>query len=251
MLYGCELWSLTKTEVVILECVHRKILCTIQGLPTCCNTSAVLSLLGSTCMHSTVHQRQLSFIHSFSSMANDALPKMIFTARVSSNARKGSIPVWTELLDSLDLPDLNQLMDSQWSRTSWKKHVKCLLYTNALLSHQLDCSHLPIFQCSFELGKPLPLWSVTRSLPILTRRNNFRTRLLVGCDGLEHDACRFRTRRFPTTDNSSVCKLCHLEPEDQAHFIVRCPSLEAVRSQLLLGAPPPLQSQRYNQASAY
>ena len=117
-----------------------------------------------------------------------------------------------------------------WSLTSWKKHVKCLLHTNALLSHQLDCSHLPISQCSFELGKPLPLWSVTRSLPILTRRNNFRIRLLVGCDGLEHDVCRFRIRRFPPTDYSSVCKLRLLEPEDQAHFIVRCPRLEAVRS---------------------
>ena len=74
--------------------------------------------------------------------------------RVSSNAKKGPIPVWSELLDSLDLPDFNQLMDSPWSRTSWKKHVKCLLHTNALLSHQLDCSHLPISQCSFELDKP-------------------------------------------------------------------------------------------------
>ncbi len=49
---------------------------------------------------------------------------------------------------------------------------------------------------------------MTRSLPTLTRQSNFRIRLLVGCDGLEHDACRFRTRRFPGTDKSSVCKLC-------------------------------------------
>ena len=40
------------------------------------------------------------------------------------------------------------------------------------------------------------------------------------------------------TYNSSVCKLCLQEPEDQAHFIVRCPRLEAVRSQLLLTATP-------------
>ena len=31
--------------------------------------------------------------------------------RVSSNAKKGPIPVWSELLDSLDLPDFNQLME--------------------------------------------------------------------------------------------------------------------------------------------
>jgi len=158
---------------------------------------------------------------------------------MSSDAKKGSIPVWSEPLYSLDLPGLSQLMDSPWSRTSWKKHVKCLLNTNALLSHQSDCSHLPISEYLFESGKPLPHWSVTRSLPILTRQSNFHIRLLLGCDGLEHDACRFRTRRFPGTAKLSVCKLCLQEPEDQAHFIARCPRLEAVCSQLLLMASLP------------
>ena len=34
MLYGSELWSLTSTELNILECTHRKILCTIQASPS-------------------------------------------------------------------------------------------------------------------------------------------------------------------------------------------------------------------------
>ena len=218
MLYGCELWSVTETEISILERVHHKILRTIQGLPSRCRTSAVHSLLGATCIYDVIQQRQLTFVNSFSAMASDALPRMIFSARVQSTANKGSIPVWSTLLQSLDLPHLNQLMDSPWSRQSWKKFVKCLLKTNSLLHHQLDCSHIPITQCSFEPDKPLPHWSVTWSLPLLTKRNNFRIRLLVRCDGLEHDACRFRTRRFPGVDNSSICKLCLQEPEDQAHL---------------------------------
>ena len=55
-----------------------------------------------------------------------------------------------------------------------------------------------------------------------------------------NDQARFRT------DDSSICKLCLQETEDQAHFIARCPRLEAVHSQLLT-APSPLQSQRHNQ----
>ena len=98
------------------------------------------------------NQRQLAFIHSFSAMANDALPKLIFTARVSSNAKKGSISVWSELLYSLDLPGLSQLMDSPWSRTSWKKHVECFMKTVANTLLRSDHSHLPISQCLFELG---------------------------------------------------------------------------------------------------
>ena len=33
LLYGSELWTLTKTELLFLERVHRRILRTIQGLP--------------------------------------------------------------------------------------------------------------------------------------------------------------------------------------------------------------------------
>ena len=33
LLYGSELWTLTKTELLSLERVHRRILRTIQGLP--------------------------------------------------------------------------------------------------------------------------------------------------------------------------------------------------------------------------
>ena len=178
MLYGCELWSVTKTEISILERVHHEILLTMQGLPTQCCTSAVHSLSGATCIYDVIQQRQLTFVNSFSAMASDALPRMIFSARVQSTANKGSIPVWSTLLQSLDLPDLSQLMDSPWSRQSWKKFVKCLLKTNSPLHHQLDCSHLPFSQWLFEPNKPLPHWSVMWSLPLLTKRNNFRIHLI-------------------------------------------------------------------------
>ena len=43
MLYGSELWFLTKTELLFLERVHRKILRTIQGLPIRCSSSSLTS----------------------------------------------------------------------------------------------------------------------------------------------------------------------------------------------------------------
>ena len=43
MLYGCELWTISKTESLMLERVHRKILRTIQGLPTRCPSVALTS----------------------------------------------------------------------------------------------------------------------------------------------------------------------------------------------------------------
>ena len=44
-LYGSELWSLTKTDLTMLERIHRKILHTIQGLPTRCPSLALTSLI--------------------------------------------------------------------------------------------------------------------------------------------------------------------------------------------------------------
>ena len=40
LLYGAEIWTLSKVELNMLEQVHRNILHTIQGLPTCCHSSS-------------------------------------------------------------------------------------------------------------------------------------------------------------------------------------------------------------------
>ena len=95
------------------------------------------------------------------------------------------------------------------------------------------------------------LWSLTGSEIIMLERvhrkilrtiqglplrswNNFRIRLLVGCHGLEEDTSRFAQRRPPiTTPYAPTCKLCGLEPEDPAHFIVRCPALARTRNSML------------------
>ena len=61
--------------------------------------------------------------------------------------------------------------------------------------------------------------------------------LLVGCDGLEADASRFRRRLNGALPGDPICKLCRTEPEDSAHFILRCPSLSARRLELLSDAP--------------
>ena len=47
MLFGSEIWNSTKTEVLMLERVHRKIVRTIQGLPLRCPASGLRELAGS------------------------------------------------------------------------------------------------------------------------------------------------------------------------------------------------------------
>ena len=80
--------------------------------------------------------------------------------------------------------------------------------------------------------------------PKLTRLNNFRICLLVGCDGLEADAACFRSRTTKAQPGDPSCKLCNQGvPEDAAHFVSTCPVLDEERVKLYLEAPPTVRSQ--------
>ena len=95
------------------------------------------------------------------------------------------------------------------------------------------CGSLLLGSCDLKLLKPAPHWKVTLGDPALTRLNNFRIRLLVGCDGLEQDASRFRRRTTGAPRSDASCKLCGHTPEDAAHFVVGCHPLEDARSAAL------------------
>ena len=43
LLYGAEIWTLSKVELNMLEQIHRNILHTIQGLPTCCHHHPIIT----------------------------------------------------------------------------------------------------------------------------------------------------------------------------------------------------------------
>ena len=234
MLYGCEIWSLTRSEFVMLERVHRRILRTIQGLPLRCHSKALLHLMGFSSITSLIQQRQLNFVRSFASLPADSLPRLVLEKRFSGSPMKGSLPIFCTLLESLDLPSLPSIIEGSWSRKAWRRWVGNLCRSIEYSSFLDECSHLHLSDCMFPLGKPVPHWTVTRGLPNLTRINNFRIRLLVGCDGLEADASRFRARRLPgITPNDPVCKLCMGGIEDPAHFIAHCPALSQARELLL------------------
>ena len=58
----------------------------------------------------------------------------------------------------------------------------------------------------------------------LTRLNNFRIRLLVGCDRLEADAACFCSRTTNAQSGDPSCKLYNQGvPEDAAHFVSYMP----------------------------
>ena len=205
----------------MIERVHRKILRTIQGLPLRCHSRALLHLMGVPSISSLIQQRQLNFVHTFSGLPADSLPKLVMMKRNSYSPKKGSLPVFYGLFDSHNLPSLPEIVNGDWGRLAWKRWMKGLFRSSEYLAFLDECDHLPLSDCVFPLGKPILHWSVTHGLPLLTRKNNFRIRLLVSCDGLEADAGRFRYRTFTgVSPTQSTCRLCKQEREDVSHFLL-------------------------------
>ena len=243
LLYGSELWSLSKVELNMFERIHRKILRTIQGLPTRCHTSSLNSLLGSNDIESRILQRKLNFINSLTNLDDSSLPKKLISARIRNASAKGLIPRLEDALNKLNLPDINSLIESRVKREPWKKSIKKQLNIKTYLRFLTDCEEYYVSECDLKIGRPIQHWAVTLGDSKLSRANNFRIRLLVGCDGLEKDAARFRRRNNDRAPSDPSCKLCNAPVEDAFHFISHCPALEGERLRLLDCAPPSVKTQ--------
>ena len=156
MLYGSELWSLTSTELNILERTHLKILRTIQGLPIRCPAAALQSLIGSHSISSYISQRQLAFINSIINMEASDLPKQLLEARIVNPRAKGITVTWGNLLDELCLSSIKQLLSLSCNKGAWKRSVKRLLNIRAYITAQDQHEEYPLSDCDLPIGKPAP-----------------------------------------------------------------------------------------------
>lgn len=239
LLYGSEIWNFTKTELLFLERLNRRILRTIQGLPLRCPSALLSKLLGTSSIDDLITQRSLTFITATANLPVDSLPRQILVARASSSNATGVVRRYRELLQRLNLPELSILLNSPPQTKTLKAYIRKNLALRAHVEF-LEITHEASFlgSCELQLLRPAPHWEVTVGDPALTRLNNFRIRLLVGCDGLEHDAARFRQRATGAPPSDPSCKLCGHHKEDATHFVAVCPRLNAARCSALAEAPP-------------
>jgi hypothetical protein len=243
MLYGCELWAITKTELEMLERSHRKIICTIQGLHVCCPNAGLLAAMGSQTIADTIAAKKLLFIHSVISLPEHALPHQVLVKQLQTGNAKAWLPIVLESLDALNLPFPNDMLLRVPTKPVWKRVVAGVIRLRAemsLLDEAEQKSDLQLFtQMDRQPDSPSPLWASThcKDLLHLTSKNNFRVRLLLGCHGLEIDAARFRVRKGGLRVGSSTCRLCDQGDEDPTHFLATCPALAGMRAELLQAMP--------------
>ena len=203
--------------------IHHKILKTILDLPVCCNSKALLHIMGTLSINALIHQRQLNFIHSFTFLAPDSLPLQLLQKRLENPLSIGLIPPIQNTLVHHGFPPINAILAGQWSQGGWKRIVKRFLLASQYAHFLTECDHIPLSQCmEVKLGRTIPHLFACRGFSRVTKRNITRIRLLVNCHGLESDTCRFRH-----SVSDPTCRLCHSGPEDIEHFISHCPALSS------------------------
>ena len=243
----------------MVERVHRKILRTIQGLPTRCPSSALNTLLGSDDIASRIKQCKLNFLNSVANLDDSALAKKLLLARVGDPQAKGLIPNLKQLLDESNLPDLAPLLTQhQTNPHTWKRFTKMQTAIKSYLGFLNDYEEYYVGDCDITLGRPLQHWGITLGNTTLTRANNLRIRLLAGCEGLEKDAARFHYRNthlstspLPILRASSA--LLHVKTHGISSPLVllckvrECDSSRMLHQQSAPSCPTPSRDQRTSQ----
>ena len=216
---------------LLLDRAHRKILHTIMGLPVRCRVFAIFWLLGACSFASLICQRQLSFIHSFSLMSTDALPRHVLALCLANHGSSSVLHTWSQLLRCHSLPDIAEILTSSTSVYGWCCYIHSHLVAESHAVVSNECSHLPLGHCLVP-GRPIPHWGITLSSVVAIRHSFLCIQLLVGCGGLMDDLGHFHGA------SSSASPLCHHVCEDALHFIAVCPYLHSAYLTFLASAPP-------------
>ena len=133
MLYGAELWSLTYTDLKMLEISHRKILRFIQGLPLRCPKEGVRIFLGCSTIADLITTKKLSFLLSIATLPSEARPRQVLQCRLQESQTKSWISLLESQINELNLPNIATLIQNIPSKSCWKMCFRKILGTHAHL----------------------------------------------------------------------------------------------------------------------
>ena len=156
MLNGSQLRSISKTELLFLERVHRKILRMILGRPTRCS-SFLSTLLEVNSIDTSIQQKSLGFIVATANVPSDSVARRILAGRAASNPKKGVVKYLLELLAKQSLTSLLSTPPLSSSPTIVKKHLSI----TACLDFCEVCDAYHSSFCDLKPPKPAPHLAVT------------------------------------------------------------------------------------------
>ena len=228
VLYGMASANLNKQQINKLESAHRKILRQIQCLPERTATAAVYLLPGELPFEGHLDLAKLSLlnsiIHSNNSVLLDMLSRQIAMKKLSSKSWFVSV---FSLLQKYNLPLLSDLLKSSQSRNQMKLLFKRAVHkwwTDALRQECTTKTTLVFLNIDkLNTEDSHPVWKTVQSNLFDIKRAHVKAKLLTDTYPLQYHRAKFRI------EDDDICKLCVLDTEDRAHFLISCAALFEVR----------------------
>ena len=232
ILFGLEVTQNPDSETKKLEKFQRETMKQIQNLPPNTSNPMTYLLLGLLPIEGALHKSILTTFCTFLRNIDTAEYRIIRRQlAVKDDDSKSWISTVKKLLYKYGLPSAHDLLTEPPSKEIWKRSVKkaianhyeAELKTEAI--KQNSCRYVDLNACS--LYTPHHVWTSAASYPREITRAANKVKLLLGVYNVQ---ARRRNFKGETTPN---CNLCKSEPENRAHFILKCPSLDSTRKQYM------------------
>ncbi|KAK3083919.1 hypothetical protein FSP39_005338 [Pinctada imbricata] len=231
--HGIELLSIRKTDLENLERYQRKVLKRLQSLPERTASVAVLMLIGAKTIEAHIDTR---IITTFLNITKDKSSVEFSLAVRQLKMKEHNSNSWfikaAHILAKYDLPDPLFLLESIKNKKDleyWKKQTKIGIETyweHKLTTEIENKSTLTYINIQDRPTKyPHVVWKGSHHSPFASHKATIKAKLMTGTLLLESDKHRFQPKRY-----NPQCKLCKTDIEDQKHFLLKCPILEARRS---------------------
>ena len=233
LLHGIELLNIRKLDLENLERYQRKVLKQLQSLPERTASAAVLMLVGAKTIEAHIDTR---IITTFLNITKDTSSIEFSLAIRQLTMKDNNSNSWfikaAGIIAKYDLPDplflLKNIRNGK-DLEHWKKQTKIGIekYWEQKLTTEIDTkSTLSYLNIQDRPTKcPHLVWKGSHHSPFASQKAVIKAKLMTGTLLLENDKHRFQPNRY-----NPVCKLCNTDIEDQKHFLLTCPQLEAKRS---------------------
>ena len=122
-----------------------------------------------------------------------------------------------------DLPTPHQLIQNPITSSRWKSLVKYTVETYCRSKLEASAASKNSLR---RITKERPTWQHVGLNPFQVDRARLQARLLT-------DTLTLQVHRAKFYKEDPTCRLCHIEPEDISHTLMRCPALTPTRQKML------------------
>ena len=240
--FGCELWSISDSDILRLQAFQRYAGRRVQRFPQRSPSSSSFFGLGWVRLETLISVKKVLFIHTLVRMINNNRLSTIFKARVldylkdreNGESNVHCSPIFSMLNSSKKLGLIDIVLDticgrvrfskSMWSKMVWEKAWEtddAYWRSTCLIFKRNDLLYSTIANPRY-----LVWWQLADKFPQLQKMCENMARLICRTSQLKCDD--FRLKDSPI--GSRICLNCNLGIEETLHHVVmQCPFVNEVR----------------------